>query len=485
MPYVAVDDKLREECGVVGIFGRGLDVVRLGYFGLFALQHRGQESAGLAVTSGLTIHCHKGVGLVAEAITEEHVASLTSHDPHIAIGHVRYSTAGVSDLANSQPLVGANEGVRGATIALAHNGNLLGAAKQRAELEAGGARFVTTSDSEIILQLLLRGNPREAEVDEALIQALGAVRGAFSLVLCTSERLFGVRDPHGFRPLSLGRLAGGYILASESSAIEALGGEVVRDILPGEMVIIDDGGVRFHQYAPASTSSCIFEYIYFARNDSIIDGLNVYNARVALGRRLAYEAPTGADLVVSVPDSGTPAALGYASAANLPYEEGLVKNRYVGRTFIEPTQALRELKVLLKFTPNTSVVRGKKVVIVDDSVVRGTTMQMLVHTLRQAGAEEVHVRVGCPPYVSPCYFGIATPSCRELVATHRDTEGIRQLMGADSLVYLSLAGMLEVLSGGERQFCQGCFTGEYPADLLLSEAEAAQHRDEEGGDVRG
>jgi len=483
MPNVALDDKLREECGVLGVFGRGLDVVRLGYFGLFALQHRGQESAGLAVADGTSIYSHKGVGLVSEAFTEEHIALLSSHNPHLGVGHVRYSTAGASDLASSQPLVHYDENPGGLKLALAHNGNLVGVSELRQELVASGTHFATMSDTEVILKLLLR--KQAGDLSRALVRTLATICGAYSLVLCTPEQLIGVRDPHGFRPLCLGRLGSGYILASESAAILALGGEVIRDILPGELVTIDDNGLHFHQYAEQQRSSCIFEYIYFARNDSTIDGLNVYNARVALGRRLAEEHPALADLVSSVPDSGTPAALGYAASADLPYGEGLVKNRYVGRTFIQPSQALRELKVLLKFTPNAALLQGKRVVIVDDSIVRGTTMELLVSALRQAGASEVHVRISCPPYTNPCFFGIDTPSCRELMANLRDTEGIRRLIGADSLGYLSLGGMLEVLSGGERQFCLGCFTGEYPLDVSRQEQDGRHTWTEEWGDVRG
>ncbi|MBS3873402.1 MAG: amidophosphoribosyltransferase [Firmicutes bacterium] len=483
MPNVAVDDKLREECGVLGIFGHGLDVVRLGYFGLFALQHRGQESAGLAVADGTGIVRHRGRGLVAEAFNEEHIAALSEHNPHLGIGHVRYSTAGASDLISSQPLLHYDEQVGGLKIALAHNGNLVGAGQLRRELEAGGAHFATMSDTEVILKLLHR--EYTGDIQEALVRTLLALCGAFSLVLCTPAKLIGVRDPHGFRPLCLGSLGGGYILASESAAILALGGEVIRDIRPGEIVVIDDSGVQSQQYAPATRSSCIFEYVYFARNDSVLDGLNVYNARVALGRRLAEEHPVQADLVISVPDSGTPAALGYAASANLPYGEGLVKNRYVGRTFIQSSQALRELKVLLKFTPNTAILQGQRVVIVDDSIVRGTTMELLVRALRRAGASEVHVRVSCPPYTNPCYFGIDTPSCLELVANCSDSAGVCRMIGADSLGYLSLEGMLEVLSGGERQFCLGCFTGDYPLDVSRQEQEAVRLEKEDWGDVRG
>jgi len=484
MPFV-LDDKLREECGVFGVFARGQDVARMAYFGLFALQHRGQESAGIAVTSGEKIMLTKGLGLVSEVFDDTSIASLAATNPHIAVGHVRYATAGARDAVNSQPLY-AGEGdvtAQGVKLALAHNGNLLSLEPLRTRLSASGATFTTTSDSEVLLKLLL---PIVAGLNpENLAEALSQVRGAYSLILCTTQMLIGVRDPQGFRPLCLGRIDGGYLLASESAAIEALGGELVRDILPGEAVVIDDAGVRSIQYAEPNPSSCVFEYIYFARNDSTIDALNVYSARVALGRLLAEEQPATADLVISVPDSGTPAALGFAEAAGIPFGEGLVKNRYVGRTFIQPGQALRELKVRLKFSPNTSLVRGKRVVIVDDSIVRGTTMRMLVRTLRQAGASEVHVRISCPPYVGPCYFGIDTPSQSELVASRFDVATICSMIEADSLGYLSLEGMLAVLSGGPRQFCQGCFTGVYPVEVPAKEHEPQPRLEEDYTDVRG
>jgi len=479
MPHVSVDDKLREECGVFGVYGKGLDVARLGYFGLFALQHRGQESAGLAVTNGTEIITHKGLGLVAEVFDEESIARLGEINAHIAIGHVRYSTAGGAGLVNSQPLVARY--MKG-HLALAHNGNLINGDALRAELESHGSIFQTTSDTEVILNLIARYRMDGSE--EALVRALSFVQGAFSLVICTSNQLIGVRDPHGFRPLCLGSLGKGYVLASESAAIDAVGGQFIRDINPGEMVIIGEGGVRFRQYSEAKGASCIFEYVYFARNDSIIDGLNVYEARVALGRLLAQEHAVDADMVISVPDSGTSAAIGYALESGLPYEEGLVKNRYVGRTFIQPGQALRELKVRLKLTPNATVLRGKRVVIVDDSIVRGTTTQILVKMLRQAGAKEVHVRVSCPPYVSPCYFGVDTPSREELVGSRLDVEAIRQMIGADSLGYLSLDGMLKAVSTAHNGFCLGCFNGSYPLNVSHLSPQAVA-KTQEWGDIRG
>jgi amidophosphoribosyltransferase len=367
-------------------------------------------------------------------------------------------------------------------LALAHNGNLINGDALRSELEAHGSIFQTSSDTEVILNLIARY--RQDGSEEALIRALSFVKGAFSLVICTSNQLIGVRDPHGFRPLALGKLGAGYVLASESAAIDAVGGEFVRDISPGEMVIIGEHGVRFRQYSPAKPSSCIFEYVYFARNDSTIDGLNVYRSRVEFGRLLAREHPAKADLVMSVPDSGTPAAIGYALESGLPYEEGLVKNRYVGRTFIQPGQALRELKVRLKLSPNVEVVRGKSVVIVDDSIVRGTTTQLLIKMLKQAGAREVHVRVSCPPYVGPCYFGVDTPSRDELIGATHSTREIQEIIGADSLGYLSLEGMVRATAGARNSFCLGCFTENYPLDVKGLKLETSA-RKEEWGDIRG
>lgn len=475
MPNVAVDNKLREECGVLGLYGRGLDVARLGYFGLFALQHRGQESAGLAVSNGKEMVTHKGLGLVAEVFNEDEIAALGAIDAHIAVGHVRYSTAGGGGLTNSQPLV-ANH-LRG-HVALAHNGNLVNCHSLRAELENQGVIFHTTSDTEVIMSLMARYRGNGSE--EALVQALAHVEGAYSLVLGTESELIGARDPRGFRPLCLGRIGvNSYVLASESAAIDALGGELLRDVRPGEMVVIDQNGARFRQYAHSTVSACIFEYIYFARNDSTIDGQNVYRARQELGRRLGAEHPVKADLVIPVPDSGTPAALGYAEAVHLPFAEGLVKNRYVGRTFIQPGQALRELKVKLKLTPNKEIIAGKRVVVVDDSIVRGTTIQVLVRMLRQAGASEVHVRVSCPPYLSPCYFGIDTPSRAELVGARCEIEEIRTLIGADSLGYLSLVGTLDVLAPALTPFCVSCFTGVYPMDVPRRDAQGSETKQEE------
>ncbi len=478
MPHVSID-KLKEECGVFGVYGKGLDVARLGYFGLFALQHRGQESTGLVVSNGTEILSHKGLGLVAEVYSEADMTQLGSISPHIAVGHVRYSTAGGTGIANCQPLVARY--MKG-HVALAHNGNLVNGDSLRQDLEAHGSIFQTSSDTEVILNLIARYRSDGSE--EALVRSLGFIQGAFSLVLATSSQLIGVRDPHGFRPLCLGRLGEGYLLASESAAIDAVGGEFVRDITPGEMVIIGEHGVRFRRYAEAKPGSCIFEYVYFARNDSTIDGLNVYQARRELGRLLAQEHPADADIVISVPDSGTSAALGFAQESGLPFAEGLVKNRYVGRTFIQPGQALRELKVRLKLTPNSNVVKGKRIVMVDDSIVRGTTTQFLVRMLRQAGAKEVHVRVSCPPYVSPCYFGVDTPSQQELVGYRMVVEQIREMIGADSLGYLSMEGMLQAVKGAANEFCLGCFSAKYPLDVSGFKQQHAPKSDE-WGDIRG
>ena len=479
MPHGTIDDRLREECGVFGVFGQGLDIARIGYYGLFALQHRGQESAGMAVSNGADIVAHKAMGLVAEVFAETDIERLSIKNAHIGVGHVRYSTAGGSGVANSQPLVARY--MKG-HLALAHNGNLINGDELRSELEAHGSIFQTTSDTEVILNLMARY--RQDGSEEALVRSLSFVKGAFSLVICTSNQLIGVRDPQGFRPLVLGKLGQGHILASESAAIDAVGGDFVRDINPGEMVIIGEHGVRFRQFAQSNPAACIFEYVYFARNDSTIDGLNVYMARRELGRLLAKEHPVEADMVISVPDSGTSAAMGFALESGIPFEEGLVKNRYVGRTFIQPGQALRELKVRLKLSPNSQVISGKRIVIVDDSIVRGTTTQLLIKMLKQAGAKEVHVRVSCPPWVSPCYFGVDTPSRDELIGAKHTVSEIRNIVGADSLGYLSLEGMIEGTRGAKNAFCLGCFTEDYPLDVSGIKHQASQEKTE-WGDIRG
>lgn len=454
MPPVR-DDKLHEECGIFGIYAPGEDVGRLTYMGLFALQHRGQESAGIAVTDGRTIALEKGLGLVGEVFGEGRLARLKGK---IAIGHVRYSTAGGGGLENAQPLAATS---RRGSLALAHNGNLVNAAELREELSERGYLFQTTSDTEVIASLTAQAEARD--VTTALISALARVTGSYALVVLTPGGLLGVRDPHGMRPLCLGRLGSGYVLASESCALDTVGAEFVRDLEPGELVRIGPEGVESLRFAPAKKAFCIFEFIYFARPDSRLEGVNVHEARRRAGLRLAKEHPAAADLVVPVPDSGTSAALGYAEASGIPLAVGLIKNRYVGRTFIQPGQKTREFGVHLKLNPIREVLAGKRIVLVDDSIVRGTTSRRIVRLLRSAGAREVHVRISSPPIISPCYYGIDTPTRTELIGARYNVEEIRQAIGADSLGYLSLEGLKEAVGLAGEPYCLACFTGNYPA----------------------
>ncbi|NLY53259.1 MAG: amidophosphoribosyltransferase [Firmicutes bacterium] len=448
---------LKEECGVVAAYGTGADLPGLLYVGLFALQHRGEESAGIAVSNGQQIALDKGLGLVSEVFSMRSLEELSSIRPTLGIGHVRYSTCDGDDLAHAQPFI--VRYLRG-NMALAHNGNLANTDELRREMEQNGQIFQTNSDTEIILNLIARY--RREGIVPAVQKALGRVRGAYSLVLQSDNTLIAVRDAHGFRPLALGRLGDGYVVASESCAFDAMGAELIRDLEPGEIVVIDENGLRSERLLGElpPRHSCIFEYIYFARVDSVIDGLNVHEIRRDLGRILAQEHPAEADIVIGVPDSAIPAAVGYALESGLPYEEGLVKNRYVGRTFISPGQSLRNLKVRLKLNPNRHVLAGKRVVVVEDSIVRGTTSRNLIRLLKEAGATEVHMRISSPPYISPCYYGIDTPYEEELVAARHSTESIRQMIGADSLAYLSIEGLLRAVPGGGN--CLACLTGNYP-----------------------
>ncbi|MDA8441218.1 MAG: amidophosphoribosyltransferase, partial [Peptococcaceae bacterium] len=393
-----LDDKPHEECGVFGIYAPGQDVARLTYYGLYALQHRGQESAGIAVSDGEHIQLHKNMGLVSEVFSE---AVLVNLKGKMAIGHVRYSTTGSSNVANAQPLVFR---YFNGMLSLAHNGNLTNTEELRDTLGRNGSVFQTTTDSEVIVNVLARYSQNSLE--EALMKCMIDIKGAYSLLVMAGDKLLGVRDPHGFRPLCIGKLKDAYILASESCALDTIGAQFVRDVEPGEIVMIDHNGLTsFPVMTSAKRSSCIFEYIYFARPDSTIDGLNVSWARRQMGIQLAQEAPIDADIVIAVPDSGTVAALGYAAASGIAFEEGLMKNRYIGRTFIQPTQELRDLAVRLKLNPNQTVLRGKRVIMIDDSIVRGTTSSKLVQMLREAGATEVHLLISSPPVLHPCYYG--------------------------------------------------------------------------------
>ncbi len=454
-------DKPREHCGVFGIYGPGLDVARLTFYGLFALQHRGQESAGIAVGDGRRIHLHKGMGLVAEVFNESAIEAMPGH---IAIGHVRYSTTGANLPVNAQPLV--FNYVNG-QIGLAHNGNLTNIRDLRYQMAASGAVFQTTTDSEVIVNLIARHN--QSSLEEALVKCMIDIKGAYSLVVQTENRLLAMRDPWGFRPLCLGRLGEAWVVASESCALDTIGAEFIRDVQAGEIIVMDENGLTsINALAGSRLAHCIFEYIYFARADSTIDGFNVNRARRRMGEQLAREYPLEADLVLPVPDSGIPAARGYADASGIPFEEGLMKNRYIGRTFIQPAQHLRDLGVRLKMNPIREVLEGKRVVLVDDSLVRGTTSGKIVRMLREAGARTIHLCLSSPPIKCPCYYGIDTSNRKELIASQKDLEEIRQFTGADTLHYLSLDGLLDVFGDKRDSFCTACFDGVYPVNVTES-----------------
>ncbi len=463
---MAILDKFREECGVVAIYGHP-QASTLAYLGLHALQHRGQESAGIAASNGSNIRVHKSMGLVAEIFTLPVLASLTGA---LAIGHTRYSTTGDSALLNAQPIrVDCNKGM----IAVAHNGNLVNAGDIRSRLEAEGSIFQTTSDTEVIVHLI--AHSREQLLPDAIADALRRIDGAFSLVVITRDRIYAARDPRGFRPLSLGRIpAAGtrvndaFALASESTAFDLLGADFERDVKPGELVVIGPEGLQSRFYAPAAPqSACIFEHVYFSRPDSFVFGRSVNDSREALGRQLAREAPVDADIIVAVPDSGVPAAIGYAAESGLPFRVGLIRSHYVGRTFIEPEQRVRDFGVKLKLNPVRSVLDGKRVILIDDSIVRGTTSRKIVRMIRNAGARQVHMRISCPPTISPCYYGVDTPSKRQLIAANKSVEEIRQFIGADSLAYVSLEGLKKACADGDQTtYCTACYTGEYPTDFV-------------------
>jgi amidophosphoribosyltransferase len=452
-----MEEKFKEACGVIGIYSEMEDpgLGRTLYYGLYALQHRGQESAGIAVSSGNGIDYHKDLGLVSEVFTERVLDRLSGH---IGIGHVRYSTTGSNSLSNAQPLV---VRYKNGYLAVAHNGNLVNAYELRYELEQKGAVFQTTVDSEIIAFLIAREASKD--IVEAIKGCMDRIKGAYALVIMTENSLIGVRDSNGFRPLCLGKYNGSYVLASESCAFDTIGAEFIRDVEPGEIVVINRNGVKSVKYRSQEENSlCIFEFVYFARPDSTIDGINVYRARWESGRILALEHPADADLVVGVPDSGTVAAMGYSAQSGIPFGFGLIKNRYIGRTFIQPSQKLRSLGVMLKLNALKSEVKGKRLVLVDDSIVRGTTSGQIIKMLKDAGAKEVHVRVSSPPVTHSCYFGIDTSSQKELIAATHNVEEIRKYIGADSLGFLSLDGLIKSTGYSREKFCTACFSGEYP-----------------------
>ena len=442
-------------CGVFGIYGHP-NAAELTYYGLYALQHRGQESAGIVTCDGRQFRKHVGMGLVSQIFDSEKLHALVGE---MAVGHTRYSTTGSSQLSNAQPMtVNSSKG----QLAIAHNGNLTNAAELRDALESKGLPFQTTVDSEIILMLLAQ--PTLGGKENNLVQTVRRIEGAYSLVIMTEQELIGVRDPHGFRPLSIGRMGDGWVLASETCAFDLIHARFVRDVEPGEIVIINQDGLKSIQAFPEQTrrAFCIFEYVYFARPDSTIANRNVYEARVEMGRQLAREHPINADIVVPVPDSGNCAALGYSEESHIPFEMAFVRNHYVGRSFLQPSQLIRDFDVRVKLNLIGELVKGKRVIIVDDSIVRGTTCKARVKTLKEAGAKEVHVRVSCPPHRNPCVYGIDFPDRSKLMAANHSLEEICRYLNADSLAYLSQDGMVKATGLAGNSFCMACYDGEYP-----------------------
>ena len=448
-------DKFREECGVFGIYGHE-DAGRLAYLGLYALQHRGQESAGIVSSNGEKLFAERGMGQVNDVFTETVLGRLPGK---LAIGHVRYSTAGKVSINEAQPFsVKCSLG----QIALCHNGNLPDAAEARAALEADGAIFSSTSDTEVVLHRIARS--KSGDIVAAITEALVGDEGAFSMLFATPNRLIAVRDARGFRPLCMGRLNGATVFASETCAFDLIGAEYIRDVAPGEIVIVDDEGIRsVEPFGKRATTHCVFEHVYFSRPDSLVFGRSVNKSRHLLGRYLAQESPADADIVVPVPDSGVAAAIGFAAESGLKFRFGLMRNHYVGRTFIEPRSQIRHFGVKIKLNPVRDLIEGRRVVLIDDSIVRGTTSQKLVKMMRDAGAREVHMRISCPPTIAPCYYGVDTPTREELIAAHQSVEEIRAYLGADSLGYLSLKGLLSAVGDQHQErFCTACYTGAYP-----------------------
>lgn len=493
------EDKVHDECGVFGVWAPGEDVARLTYFGLYALQHRGQQSAGIAASDGRNIMIYKDLGLVSQVFNAQALSPLVGH---LAIGHVRYATTGADVWENAQPTLGPTAT---GSVALAHNGNLTNTQQLRTHVNGLGGRKLpqTCTDTAVLTALLgaYRGQEEAAAGEiaadtatavhpevkesgeeastsaapdsdspvtargsliEAAMSVLPQLKGAFSLVFMDERTLYGARDAHGIRPLVLGRLESGWVLASETAALDIVGAQFVREIEPGELIAIDSEGLRSYRFAPARAHGCVFEYVYLARPDTSIAGRSIIVARQAMGARLAAEHPVEADLVIATPESGTPAAIGYAQGSGIPYAQGLVKNSYVGRTFIQPTQSLRQLGIRLKLNPLREVIAGQRLIVVDDSIVRGNTQRALVKMLREAGAAEVHVRISSPPVTWPCFFGIDFPTRAELIASAMDTESIRRSIGADTLGYLSIEGMVEATAQDRDRLCLACFTGDYP-----------------------
>ena len=455
--------EIHEECGIFGVYGHP-EAANLTYLGLYALQHRGQESAGIASSDGEVITFHREMGLVADIFSEDILARLAGN---LAIGHVRYSTTGTSELKNAQPFVVDFES---GSIAIAHNGNLVNAHRLKRDLEVEGSIFQSTMDTEVIVHLIARS--RESRIEDRIVDALSRVRGAYSLVFLTRDKLIGVRDPHGVRPLAFGKIRGGYVLCSETCALDLVEGEFLREVEPGEMIVVDEHGARTSRpFFPAAPRFCIFEHVYFARPDSIIGGTSVYQVRKQLGRQLAKERPADADIVIPVPDSGLPAALGYSEASGIPFAMGLIRNHYVGRTFIEPQQSIRYFGVKIKLNAVRDVVGGKRVIVVDDSIVRGTTGRKIMKMIRDAGAKEVHVRVSSPPTTHPCFYGIDTPLRRDLIGATHTLEEINRYLTSDSVGYLSVEGLHACVPNEGKGYCDACFTGDYMIPLEVVEIE--------------
>jgi amidophosphoribosyltransferase len=454
----------QDQCGVFGVWAPGEEVAKLTYFGLYALQHRGQESAGIATSNGKKLTVYKDMGLVSQVFSESALESLRGH---VAIGHTRYSTTGSSSWRNAQPTLGRTAS---GTVALGHNGNLTNTAEL---LEMLRSQYPDQSENEItggnttdtaVLTALLAGNP-DNSLEGTAMELLPKVRGAFSLVFMDEQTLYAARDPQGVRPLVLGRLNSGWVVASESAALDIVGASFVREVEPGELIVIDENGLRSMIFAKPKRAGCVFEYVYLARPDTAINGKNVYDARVDMGKALAREFPVEADLVIPTPDSGTPAAIGFSQESGIPFGHGLVKNAYVGRTFIEPSQTIRQLGIRLKLNPLKEVIKGKRIIVVDDSIVRGNTQRALVQMLREAGAKEIHVRISSPPITWPCFYGVDFATRAELIATGLAPDDVRASIGADSLGYLSKEGMIAASEQKESELCTACFTGEYPIEL--------------------
>lgn len=454
--------ELHEECGVFGIYDNdGLDAGRQAYMALYALQHRGQESCGIAVNDDGVIFAHKDIGLVHEVFTPRVLENMSGGQ--IAVGHVRYSTTGSSNRENAQPMV--MKHIKG-TLALAHNGNIVNAFELREKLELDGAVFRTTNDTEVIAYTIIRKRLKAKSIEQAVSDTMDVIRGAYSIVLTSPRKLIAARDPNGFRPLCMGKIRNSIVFSSESCALDAIGATFIRDVEPGEIVVVDENGMRsLRDHCGGKTSLCIFEFIYFARPDSIIDGASVHQARLRAGAFLAQQHPVDADIVIGVPDSGLDAALGYARESGIPYGIGFVKNRYVGRTFIQPTQGERTTSVRIKLNALRSTVKGKRVVLIDDSIVRGTTSAHIVQLLREAGAKEVHMRISSPPFMNPCYFGTDIDSRQKLIACRLTVDEICREIGADTLGYLAVENLDHLTEGTSCGFCKGCFTGGYPMEV--------------------